>query len=250
MDRGATAIGEVRRDEATVLAGYRAQLGDARPGVVPARHDRARATRRSVSAPPAADPRELFRRAIVEGDQAAWEGLCAQYHGLVRAWLRRHPAATLVDEAEDYLINRTFERFWRSVGADRFAGFEGLQPLLAYLKLCAQSVVIDEARARRAGQIDSLDALPVTCGPVGDDPAALTPSRIDGQAVWAAILRLLADDSERLVVYLSFARDLKPSQVYERHPQRFRSVSDVYRVKRNAVERLRRCPWLRQWDEK
>jgi hypothetical protein len=47
------------------------------------------------------------------------------------------------------------------------------------------------------------------------------------------------------VAYLSFARDLKPSEIFGRHPRLYENVADVYRIKRNVVERLRRSPEVR-----
>ena len=48
-----------------------------------------------------------------------------------------------------------------------------------------------------------------------------------------------------MVAYLSFARDLKPSEIFGRHPRLYESVADVYRIKRNVIERLRRSPEVR-----
>ena len=56
---------------------------------------------------------------------------------------------------------------------------------------------------------------------------------------------MLDDEAERLVVYLSFVLDLKPAAIHGRHPGRFGSMADVYRVKRNALDRLRRSPEIR-----
>jgi hypothetical protein len=44
------------------------------------------------------------------------------------------------------------------------------------------------------------------------------------------------------VAFLSFARDLKPAEIASRHTALFASVADVYRIKRNIIERLRRNP--------
>ena len=57
----------------------------------------------------------------------------------------------------------------------------------------------------------------------------------------------LLDQAERLVARLCLVLDLKPREVYERHPDRFADVADVYRVKRNLLERLRRSPAIRRF---
>jgi hypothetical protein len=48
-----------------------------------------------------------------------------------------------------------------------------------------------------------------------------------------------------VVAYLSFTRELKPSEIFGRHPRLYASVADVYRIKRNLIERLRRSPDVR-----
>jgi len=35
---------------------------------------------------------------------------------------------------------------------------------------------------------------------------------------------------------------MKPSDVFAHEPQRFESVNDVYRIKRNVLDRLRNSP--------
>jgi hypothetical protein len=69
--------------------------------------------------------------------------------------------------------------------------------------------------------------------------------QIAGAQLWEAVLKQLQDDSERVVAQLSFMRDLKPSEIFDRHPRLYESVADVYRVKRNVIERLRRSPEVR-----
>ena len=63
--------------------------------------------------------------------------------------------------------------------------------------------------------------------------------------MWGAIGQELQDEPERVVAFLSFTRDLKPAEIFRRHPALYESVADVYRVKRNVIERLRRSPRVR-----
>lgn len=189
---------------------------------------------RVTTMPIAIDPLDLFRRAVVEGDQAAWDALYAQYQHLVRTWLRRHAAASLTDEADDYLINRTFERFWMYVKPDRFASFAGLPALLQYLKLCAHGVLLDEVRSQARKQTV----------PVRDQVQPLASEDIiereAARTLWQAISAAARDESDLLIARLSFLHGLKPREIYERHPDRFANVAEVYRVKRNLLDRLRR----------
>jgi hypothetical protein len=187
---------------------------------------------------------ELFTRAVTLRDHDAWEAIMLQYRGIVLAYVGQHPAASVVHEPDDFWVNRAFQRFWIAVGPDRFGQFRDLPGLLKYLKLCVHSVLLDEVRSRRAGSVSSLGDVPESA-PDPTDAAAHVVGELAGQQLWGAIANELQDEPERVVAYLSFARDLKPAEIYRRHPSLYDSVADVYRVKRNVIERLRRSPQVR-----
>ena len=101
------------------------------------------------------DPRycyELFRRAIVERSEHAWELLYRQYQALVAGWVRRHEAYGHSGEEIHYFVNRAFEKMWSAVTPEKFANFQNLKSLLGYLATCVNSVLMDNARSaeRRA----------------------------------------------------------------------------------------------------
>ena len=187
---------------------------------------------------------ELFERAIVRRDEEAWAMIVAQYRGIVLAYVGQHSIATAVREPDDFWVNRAFQRFWSAVGPTRFAQFPDLPALLKYLKLCVHSVLMDEARARRGGLPTSLEGLP-TAPPAPDSAERSVVGKVAGAQLWDAILSELQDEPERVVAYLSFTRDLKPGEIFDRHPGLYAGVADVYRVKRNVLERLRRSPRVR-----
>jgi hypothetical protein len=187
---------------------------------------------------------EIFERAVVGGDDDAWEAVIRQYRGIVLSYVGQHTVAVMLHEPDDYWVNRAFQRFWSAVGADRFAQFPDLAALLKYLKLCVHSVLLDEARARRAGTTTSLDEVPDTA-PASTNAERSVVGKMAGEQLWETILAELQDETERVVAYLSFARDLKPAEIFDRYPKLYESVADVYRIKRNVIERLRRSPQVR-----
>jgi DNA-directed RNA polymerase specialized sigma24 family protein len=190
---------------------------------------------------------ELFRRAICGQDQDAWAAIMAQYRGIVLAWVRRHPAASDFED-ESFWVNRTFDRFWSALGSDRFEMFGSLGQLLRYLKMCAHSVIIDELRSRQAARLTPLDDA-ANDSVIAPDEEGRTLDQLSGQQLWRAIIEALPDPDDQLVVYLSFALDLKASEIQRRYPGRFPTVADVYRRKRNLLDRLRRNPAVRQFQE-
>jgi DNA-directed RNA polymerase specialized sigma24 family protein len=187
---------------------------------------------------------EIFERAVVRRDDFAWEAIVGQYRGIVLSYVGQHTAAAMLHEPDDYWVNRAFQRFWGAVGADRFEQFPDLAALLKYLKLCVHSVVLDEVRARRAASLTSLDEVPESM-PSRIEAERGVIGKLTGQQLWEAIRREVQDEAEEKVVFLSFARDLKPAEIAERYPNLFPDVSDVYRIKRNVIERLRRSAAVR-----
>ncbi|HEY8292344.1 MAG TPA: hypothetical protein VIG44_07645 [Thermomicrobiales bacterium] len=147
-------------------------------------------------------------------------------------------------EDDGFWVNRTFDRFWTAVGPERFDAFPNMAALLRYLKMCAHSVLLDERRARSAMGHERLTDY------VGErietpDIADHAVGQLAGSDLWAAIAAEMQDEAERQVAYCCFVLDLKPREIQERHPQLYATVGDVYRIKRNVLERLRRNPQIR-----
>lgn len=200
---------------------------------------------------------ELFRRAICQRDHAAWAAVVSQYRGMVLAWVRRRAQAFSLREEDDYWVNRTFERFWIAVGPERFGQFGSQAALMKYLQMCAYSVLADERRARPAVPDEPLPEEPKK----GGDGRLAGAADLTGNAevaamghvaageLWVAITRECATEAERLTMYLSMALDLKAQEIRDRHPEHFPSTEDVYRIKRNVLERLRRSPEIRKFLE-
>src|SRR5215207_7712621 len=161
-----------------------------------------------------AEPRDdrfcfaLFERAIADREHQAWEAIIGQYRGIVLAYIGQHSAAAVVHEPDDFWVNRAFQRFWMAVTPERFGRFPDLPALLKYLKMCVHSVLLDEVRARRAASVSSLeelwDVIPET-----RDAEGSVIGKLAGQQLWQAVNRELQDEPERVVAFLSFARDLK-----------------------------------------
>jgi DNA-directed RNA polymerase specialized sigma24 family protein len=179
---------------------------------------------------------ELFRRAIVEHDEAAWSVIYAQYSGLVRCWV----APSSGDEEE--LIAATFERFWRAVDATKYCSFGSLGAVLQYLKLCARTARLDRDRvACRQAPEEPLEESLGSVAASDEGPDA----RVAASDVWRVVHQCLADARERDVLYLSYVKGLCPREICVRYKTRFPEVREVYRLKGNALDRLRHRPEVR-----
>ncbi len=194
------------------------------------------------------DPRfayELFRRALVECDEAAWEYLYVQYRALVERWVRSCGAFASSGESSEFFVTAAFVRFWRAISPERFGSFPTLATLLHYLQQCAACAVIDSARAQAWGEmlreeLASQDRAPQS------SPEEQAIQRISRAEFWRYLNTKLHDEAERVVVLHSFVSGMKPNDIFRHRQDLFRSVNDVYVVKRNVLARLSHDNGLRR----
>jgi hypothetical protein len=198
------------------------------------------------------DPRycfELFRRAISDASEQAWERVYSVYQSLVTRWVRRHPSFVAVEEEAQYFVNRAFEKMWSAVTAEKWSNFPDLAALLRYLQMCVNGVIVDFGRqkelAKELSQLDVVESSP--------EPAALESAVERGitaaesrRAIWQTVSRQLKDEQEQRLIYGSFVLALKPRELVARYPETFVDANEVYRVKENVLNRLRRSVELNE----
>ena len=184
---------------------------------------------------------ELFRRAIVERIQRAWELIYTQYNSLVTRWVERHTAFATSGEEVQYFVNRAFEKMWTALSPEKFDRFPNLKSLLRYLQMCVHSVILDHVRAIKQPPVDVEVETAATNyevkEPLLEDQVL---DRVRRRAFWRAISSRLGDDKERRVIYGSFVLALKPRELYDQSQDTFCDVQEIYRIKENVLARLRR----------
>lgn len=192
---------------------------------------------------------ELFRRALQARDDAAYAALYHQYQPMVRRWVQQHPAFS-GDEEADLFVNSAFEKLWQAVTPEKFHRFPNLKSLLAYLKLCVHSVLIDHVRSRQLAIADQepQHVLLSDLRPEAD-PLRMAIAQVERGDLWRLIRSKLQDERERTVIYGCFVLSLKPRELYAQRPDLFGDVQEVYRTKQNVLERLRRDKDLRAFLE-
>lgn len=188
---------------------------------------------------------ELFRRAIQETDQAAWDIICVQYQPLVSGWVRQHHGFQDSGEEIQYFINGAFGKIFSTITSSRFDGFSDLGSLLRYLKLCVHSVIVDYNRSAEQVRLYPLEEASES---VSTDPAVEEQQmdRAYQRSFWDWINARLNDEKERSVIYGSFVLALKPQEIYDLFRNRFSDIDEIYRVKQNVISRLRRDPEFRK----
>lgn len=197
------------------------------------------------------DPRycyELFRRAVVEDDQGAWECIYTQFRSLVTSWVTRHPAFSASEEEAQFFVNRAFEKMWSALTPEKFARFPDLSSLLKYLQLCVHSVIIDHVRA---AEVDVAD-VELRPGMEASDQRSVdwqerALDRVRREEFWSLLQARLRDEKEQRVVYGCYVLAMKPRELFAQCGDLFGDVREIYRVKQNVLERLRRDPALAQF---
>ena len=177
---------------------------------------------------------EIFRRAIVLRDNHAWAILQQQFTDNVRFWLARHSyrEAALRHESEQDYVDHAFQRFWQAV-SDQSLTFTSLAGALRYLRLCLHCAIMDSLRGYAHAR---LEALPEHGHP--DEPQV--EDRYNETELWETLRSLLANERERRVAYLHFHCNLKPREIIRYCPGEFSSEEEIYRLKRNIMERIMR----------
>jgi DNA-directed RNA polymerase specialized sigma24 family protein len=187
------------------------------------------------------DSYALFERAVVGRDESAWAELYARYHRLVSAWVRRCGAFARLNESSDDLADQAFTRAWMALSPAQFARFPTISALLAYLRCCATTVVLDMARAQMARERVATRLEANVAQTLEED----TLDQIDGNALWKLCWRITESELERVVLYEIFSLALPPREVQARHRDLFPDVTAVYATKRNLMERLKRNQAIR-----
>jgi DNA-directed RNA polymerase specialized sigma24 family protein len=191
---------------------------------------------------------ELFRRAFVDRNNRAWERIFQIYRPLVASWVSKHNGLRAAGEDVDFFINSAFDRIWSAVDAEKFSQFYDLASLLSYFQLCVHSAIVDHARSN---QIKTFD-LEILANLPPPNPSLIeqyVTDKLERLRLWDTIVGLMRSEKEILVLRYSYVYDLKPSEIYAAYPGKYESLDEVYRVKRNLLNRLRRNPMLRQFLE-
>jgi DNA-directed RNA polymerase specialized sigma24 family protein len=177
---------------------------------------------------------EIFRRAVVERNHDAWAVLQQQFNENVRLWIGRHPhkESALRHEDEQSYIDDTFARFWRAVSEQRLT-FSTLAAALNYLHLCLNCAIMDMLRAYSKSREE-----PIPDYGHPDEPP-FEDVYLENE-LWEIVQGILPGEKERRVAYLHFHCNLKPREIIRYCPDEFSGEDEIYRLKRNIMERIMR----------
>jgi hypothetical protein len=189
---------------------------------------------------------ELFRRALVDQEEVAWQAVHDQYYLLVTKWVHNYSRFAQTGEEAAFFVNGAFFRMWkRFAGSGRPDTFEGVGKCLEYLKLCACVTIEDFMRRKKKDALATAVTLKHQ-----DKQDAAVHQQVEVSLIRNELRQLLAeivqDNREQLIAQESWVYDLAPRQIQARHPETFATVTEVSRIKRNIIKRLKRHPKLKK----
>ncbi len=185
---------------------------------------------------------ELLRRATLQGDPEAWVWVQHCFRELVRGWLRRHPSREIACrlESEENYVAQAFERFWRATTMTQRVEFSRLAAALQYLHASLNGAILDTLRAYSRPREVSLPEPGEPGEPQVEDQAA-------SREMWEILQSMLPNRREQRLAYLLYHCGLKPREIVRFCPQEWSDVQEIYRLRRNILDRLMRNAGQLRW---
>ena len=173
---------------------------------------------------------EMFRRALLQKDQAVQKCLQQCFREVVLDWVRHYPwvNADCYPKDEEYHVNQAFERFWKTENRHFEVKLATLSEILLYLHVCLNSSILDTVRNSSRAKV------------IADPKSGLAEESCiedygGSHELWQIIQRMLSNEREQRIVYLLFHCGFKPEEIAGSWPQEFGDISEIARLRRNIV---------------
>lgn len=184
--------------------------------------------------------RELFRRAIKLRNQQAWDCIYEQYRRIVFSWISRNPVFYDTGESAEYFAQEAFMRLWRHLTPEKFDALTDLRMLMAYLKMCVNSTLVDFMRRQDQPTEELNETIP-------HPETTSTVERLDREQLWQLVSGQVQNDKEWLVLRGLFVWGYKPNELCTKYDSVFKDVREVYTIRENVMNRLRRDHKIKEY---
>ncbi len=183
---------------------------------------------------------EIFRRAIVEKNERAWDALVEQYRKQVTQWVTRYSHGKGFQDEPDFFVNSVFEKFWRrNFSPIEFSRFPNVKSLMGYLRMCVGSVMLDYGRVQKRIEVDYLDDLSEhRLQTQTISVQTWMEHHLEQEEFWNDVRVKLNDDQVFKVVYASFVLKLKPLEIFDYFPSEYGDIQAIYKIKAKALRLL------------
>jgi hypothetical protein len=178
---------------------------------------------------------ELLHRVKTHDDLQAWTAFQQSLEETVLTWLHAHPGreAACRLQSERHFVALAFERLRQAV-VQRQVVCETFSGVLVYLRASLNGAILETLRtSRQPGAVSRP-------WPDGED----CPDRSE---VWNQLQARLSSEGERRLAYLLYHCGLKPREIVRFCPREWNDVQEIYRLRRNILERLLRDANQLRW---
>jgi hypothetical protein len=178
---------------------------------------------------------ELIRRAVFRVAHADH-----YFYDVYQPWLQKK-IGSMIQGNEDLIADMTQEallRFFQYVTPQNWSGFEGLPQLLAYLNKCGETSVFAYWRLQNKETLLA-DFVSVGDNTVRSIEGTISRDTLENQ-LWLCVKRNCNDNIDYLLAQQLWLYGVKPRELVKRHSDQFTSVTEVYKRKRNLIDRLKR----------
>lgn len=178
---------------------------------------------------------ELFYRALIQRNSLAWEAVQHCFHETMCRWAHHHPLWTIASgyDSEENYVAQGFARFWQAMVNKQDGLFQSLGAALKYLRACLHAGLVDTLRTYSRARVVGLPEPGEAGEPWSEDD-------YDCSELWQVISLLIPQKRERRVAYLLYHCGLKPRAIVQFCHEEFNDVQEIYHLRRNIIERLRR----------
>lgn len=180
---------------------------------------------------------EMFRRAVLQGDQHARDWLQRRYCATMQGCMHSHPRlaeARLYDSESNY-ISSAFERLWQTTDPDQEAVCSTLNSALRYLYACLNAAILDTLRAHQLPKEASMSEIRSSSSNL---PEAKVDRYNKSRQLWETISNMLPSTQEQRLAYLLFHCGLKPGEIALNCPEEFSDIEEIYRLRLSIFQRL------------
>jgi DNA-directed RNA polymerase specialized sigma24 family protein len=174
---------------------------------------------------------ELFRRALEDQVQDAYTSVFRIYQPQCARWVLGFAGFADTNEpSPDGFVSEAFARLFQELRGENFKQFPKLESVLAYLKRCVVTAILQQLRQRKAAQLED---------EAGENIEVTFESTVESEQIWERIRLLLPDPSDQALVDYRFRQGLMPAAIAGLHPERWASARQVSVALQRVVRTLR-----------
>jgi hypothetical protein len=190
------------------------------------------------------DPRycfELLRLALAEEKPEAFAWVYRVYEDRTLRWVRQHAAFPQTGENAEYFANMALSQLYFALHGPKFEHFPSVARILAYLKVCVHTAIMQHVRRQR-----SLQLLPLAAA-VQAPAQPNFDMQLRVEQLWGRVCYLLPDEKDQGLARCAFVQALKPREIVAAYPDVWRDEREVTVALYRIRQRLRGDDTLRRW---